>query len=236
MIVFNKLLSGKESVLQKVFSTVEQNTSILITYFNQNCFNTYFKNNDYRKLIDGNFVVYPDGVGIYFSMKYLFNKRVKKTDATDVNHSIIDKLVKNKEPVFIIGGNFNKAFLVKNLNEKGINLAGYNHGFLSKQEKIDLIEEICKNKARFVLVGMGVPKQEFFGHEINKSSSDKIIICVGNFFEFYLGTVKRAPVAFQKLGLEWFFRILTEPKRLWRRYIFGIPEFIYRVIKIKFVQ
>jgi N-acetylglucosaminyldiphosphoundecaprenol N-acetyl-beta-D-mannosaminyltransferase len=233
MIVFNKLLSRKEEVLEKIFGFTEQNTSLLITYFNQHCFNTYFKNDHYRKLIEENFIIYSDGAGIYFSLKFLFKKEVKRTDATNINYSVIDELIKNKEPIFIVGGRYDEAFLHKILTEKGINLAGYGHGFPSSKERIDLVEKICKHEARFVLVGMGVPKQEYFAHEISESSFNKIIICVGNFLEFYLGTVKRAPVIFQKLGLEWFFRILTEPKRLWRRYIFGIPEFIYRVIKLK---
>jgi exopolysaccharide biosynthesis WecB/TagA/CpsF family protein len=236
MIIFNKLLGGREDVLRKIFSPVKQNTSILITYFNQNCFNTYFKNDYYRKLIDESFTIYPDGVGIYFSIKFLFKKGIKRTDATNLNYSIIDKLINDKKPIFIVGGRLKESFLDKVLNEKGINLAGYNNGFLSDHEKIDLVERICKNKAKFVLVGMGVPQQEFFAHEISKSSSNKIIICVGNFMEFYFGTVKRAPVIFQKLGIEWLFRILTEPRRLWKRYILGIPEFLYRIIKLKFTK
>ncbi len=231
MILFDWLITEKQIILDKIFSA--NNSALLLTYFNQNCFNIYYKNEIYRKLIDEDFSVYPDGIGIFLSLKFLFKKKISRTDATNVNHLIIDKLIESKEPVFIIGGKFDKAFLVKSLNEKGINLGEYCQGFFSETEKKDLIEKVNANKARFILIGMGVPGQEYLANEISKASSDKIIICVGNFFEFYLGTMKRAPVIFQKLGIEWLFRLLTEPGRLWKRYILGIPEFLYRIISLK---
>jgi exopolysaccharide biosynthesis WecB/TagA/CpsF family protein len=80
---------------------------------------------------------------------------------------------------------------------------------------------------------MGVPKQELFAEQLIRTSNERVIICVGNFLEFYFGTKKRAPYFLQKIGFEWMFRLLSEPKRLWRRYLLGIPLFIYRVIKIK---
>jgi N-acetylglucosaminyldiphosphoundecaprenol N-acetyl-beta-D-mannosaminyltransferase len=231
MKVFNKLLTSEDEVLEKIFNGGHQDSSLLVTYFNQHCFNVYSKNDKYQKLIDENFSVYPDGIGIYLSLRFLFDKKIQRTDATQLNHLIIDKLIENKGSVFIIGGKFDESFLVKYLNKKGINLAGYCRGFFSEQEAKDIIQKA--GEAKYILIGMGVPGQEYFADEIIKSLPGKTIICVGNLLEFYLGTIKRAPVIFQKLGIEWIFRLLTEPRRLWRRYILGIPEFLYRIIKIK---
>ncbi len=233
MIIFDKLLSGGEEVLEKIFNGESRNFSLLITYFNQHCFNIYSKNDNYKKLIDENFYVYPDGIGIYLSFKFLFKKKIQRTDATQLNHLIVDKLTENKEPVFIIGGKFDETFLAKSLNGKGINLSGYCRGFFSIQGRKDLIEKVRTDKSKFILIGMGVPEQEYLANEISKSLSNKIIICAGNFLEFYLGTKKRAPVIFRKLGIEWIFRILTEPRRLWKRYIIGIPVFFFSIIKMK---
>ena len=155
MILFDRLITEKQIILDKIFSA--NNSALLLTYFNQNCFNIYYKNEIYRKLIDEDFSVYPDGIGIFLSLKFLFKKKISRTDATHVNHLIIDKLIESKEPVSIIGGKFDKAFLVKSLNEKGINLGEYCHGFFSETGKKDLIEKVNANKARFILIGMGVP-------------------------------------------------------------------------------
>ena len=229
--LFDKIIKSEKEVLGLIENPGTSGSNTSLTYFNQHCFNVYFKNDKYRKLIDDNFSVYPDGIGIYLSLRFLFRKKVQRIDATQLNSLIIDKLIENKESVFIIGGKFDESFLVKYLNEKGINLAGYWQGFFSEQEAKDILHKA--SKAKYILIGMGVPGQEYFADEIIKSLPGKTIICVGNFLEFYLGSIKRAPVIFQKLGIEWVFRLLTEPGRLWSRYILGIPEFFYRIIKIK---
>ena len=81
---------------------------------------------------------------------------------------------------------------------------------------------------------MGVPQQELFAEKLLRIPDSKVVICVGNFLEFYFGTKKRAPVFIQKIGMEWLFRLITEPGRLWNRYLIGIPLFIFRILKLKF--
>ena len=111
------------------------------------------------------FTVYPDGIGIYLSLRFLFRKKIQRTDATQLNHLIVDRLTENKKPVFIIGGKFDETFLAKTLNEKGINLSGYCHGFFSGQGRKDLIEKVRTDKSKFILIGMGVPEQEYLANE-----------------------------------------------------------------------
>jgi N-acetylglucosaminyldiphosphoundecaprenol N-acetyl-beta-D-mannosaminyltransferase len=77
---------------------------------------------------------------------------------------------------------------------------------------------------------MGVPLQEKIAFELSKRINGLQIICVGNFLEFYFGTIKRAPKFLHNSGFEWIFRLLTEPRRLWKRYLIGIPVFIARII------
>ena len=81
---------------------------------------------------------------------------------------------------------------------------------------------------------MGVPRQELFADKLSEMLPNKVIICVGIFFEYYFGTTRRAPEIFQKIGMEWMFRLLYEPRRLWSRYVIGIPKFIFGILKVKF--
>jgi len=83
---------------------------------------------------------------------------------------------------------------------------------------------------------MGVPKQEIFAEKLSQSQNSKVIICVGNFFEFYFKLKKRAPVFVQNIGMEWLFRLFTEPSRLWKRYLIGIPVFFFKIFRIKFFR
>jgi len=230
--MFDKLVTDKQVILDKIFYTIKDNSSLLLTYFNQHCFNIYFKNNNYKNLIDDSFFVYSEGIGMFIFLWLILKRKVKRIDATFL-YDLMEEISKRAENVFIIGGKFNEEELRRNLREKGINLTGYHNGYFMEKEKDSILKKITLEKTRIIFVGMGVPKQEFFAYELSKSSNDKVIICVGNFQEFYFGRIKRAPLIFQKLGIEWLFRLISEPGRLWRRYLIGIPEFLYRVIKIK---
>ena len=135
--------------------------------------------------------------------------------------------------MFIVGGNFtnDKIQIFKN---KGLNFCGYQSGFFNLGAESGTIDEIKKAEPDVIIIGMGIPNQEIFASRLSEHLSNKKIICVGNFLEFYLGTVKRIPRFFRNFGIEWIFRLITEPKRLWRRYVFGIPQFIISIIMLKF--
>ena len=228
--IFNKLLTDLNDIRQKVTYSIERGEPFLLTYLNQNCFNIYFNNNKYRKLLDTKFTVYQADLGIFIILKFFGRMNVKRIDATEMNKIILNDIIKNKIPLVIIGGNFDEKFVFDESEKRGINLVGYYNGFFKETETEKIISHVSKFNNSVVMIGMGVPRQEIFAEKI---SGLKVIICVGNFFEFYLGTVKRASVIFQKLGLEWFFRILTEPRRLWKRYIIGIPVFFFNIVKMK---
>ena len=77
-----------------------------------------------------------------------------------------------------------------------------------------------------VWIGLSTPKQEIFAYRLSKYTKVHFIITVGAAFDFYTGKVKQAPKYIQKAGLEWLFRLLMEPKRLWKRYFEIVPLFI----------
>lgn len=101
----------------------------------------------------------------------------------------------------------------------------------------DVIRKIIDSKARFVFLGLGFPKQELIGVQLSEKlkacNYDQHVVCLllGASFEFYFGLKKRAPVFFQKSGLEWLYRFLLEPKRLWKRYTIDNVRFLGIVIQ-----
>lgn len=88
------------------------------------------------------------------------------------------------------------------------------------------LQEIIKAKPDFIWLGIGTPKQIELSSYIKSHSKNGKILCVGAAFEFVTEQKKQAPLLLQNYGLEWMFRLLTEPKRLWRRYLFTIPKFL----------
>lgn len=101
---------------------------------------------------------------------------------------------------------------------------------LTDREDEEIIEEINRVKPDFLWVGLGAPKQEIWMAK-HKNKVSAVMIGVGAGFDFHAGTVKRAPVWMQKCGLEWFYRLLQDPKRLWRRYVVTNSKFIWYLLK-----
>ena len=91
---------------------------------------------------------------------------------------------------------------------------------VSQMNVDDFIERIVQSGANVVWVGLGTPKQDFIAKMISNRTGITTL-CVGAAFDFISGSTPEAPRVFLKFGLEWFFRLITEPKRLWRRYLLG---------------
>jgi N-acetylglucosaminyldiphosphoundecaprenol N-acetyl-beta-D-mannosaminyltransferase len=112
----------------------------------------------------------------------------------------------------------------------GIRIVGmYSPPFrpLTEEEDAWLCSEINKLKPDFLWVGIGAPKQEIWMQEHREKIAGTVMLGVGAAFNFFAGTLDKAPEWVEKAGLEWFYRLLKEPKRLWRRYVLGGFKWIY---------
>lgn len=92
-------------------------------------------------------------------------------------------------------------------------------------------DRIRSTGATFLWVGLGTPKQDLVAEEFRKLRAAPVILCVGAAFDFLAETISRSPIWMQRIGLEWLFRLIKEPRRLWRRYLIGNPKFVAGVAK-----
>jgi N-acetylglucosaminyldiphosphoundecaprenol N-acetyl-beta-D-mannosaminyltransferase len=86
-------------------------------------------------------------------------------------------------------------------------------------------QAVQSSTANLVWVGLGTPKQDFIASRLTRLTEVNTV-CVGAAFDFYAGTQKQAPLFLRQIGMEWFFRLVTEPRRLWKRYLVGNMIFI----------
>jgi N-acetylglucosaminyldiphosphoundecaprenol N-acetyl-beta-D-mannosaminyltransferase len=100
---------------------------------------------------------------------------------------------------------------------------------LEAQEKAKIVAEIAASGARILFVGLGCPKQELWMAE-HKGKIPAVMLGVGAAFDFHAGVIRQSPAWLQKLGLEWLFRLAQEPRRLWRRYLYNNPRFVFLAI------
>ncbi|MFB2603093.1 WecB/TagA/CpsF family glycosyltransferase, partial [Rhizobium phaseoli] len=107
-------------------------------------------------------------------------------------------------------------------------------GFFDKVDSSDVTEEIERQKLDILIVGMGTPLQEKWVHDNIRADHARLVLTVGALFDFVSGAVPRAPKTVRMMRLEWAYRLIQEPARLWRRYIVGIPVFLFHVLRYRF--
>lgn len=116
-------------------------------------------------------------------------------------------------------------------DDHGLNVVSHHHGFMPVEHYVRLVDECRPN---IVLLGMGMPKQEILASHLKARVPDpKVVICGGAILDFLAGRVSRAPVWMRMVGMEWAYRLLLEPKRLFRRYVVGNPLFVYRLLRYR---
>lgn len=228
--LLNNIITSENSLLSLIKSSDD---NFLITYINQHCFNTSFTDREYFDILTSGFKIYADGVGLYLSLKFLGFHPLENFNASDLNQKAFDYFIKNRTPIYILGGKFDTSLILSAFIKKGVNIKGYSNGYEETVSLHDLALTISNSCAEVIIIGISVPKQEKIAHALFKLLPDKSFLCVGNFLEFYLGTKKRAPEFLRNSGFEWLFRLSIEPKRLWKRYLIGIPVFVYHIIKLK---
>ncbi|EKD65565.1 MAG: sugar transferase/glycosyl transferase, WecB/TagA/CpsF family protein [uncultured bacterium] len=204
----------------------------IIFYVDAYHFNIANKDSFYKKILQTATFVHASGMGPVLASKMLGSPLPERTPTPDFIEEIFTIAEKKKWSFYLLGGEKDVVEkTVQNLRKKfpGLKIAGYHHGFFTNNNKI--VEEINRAKPDIVLVGMGPPKQEKWIEENKDKINAKVFWAVGALFDILSGKRKRAPNWMQDLGLEWAYRVGQEPKRLWRRYIFGNIEFLFIVLK-----
>jgi len=186
----------------------------------------------YKQFITDALVRYCDGEGVRFGAYLLGEHIPERITLSDYIYDLAETAVKHDLNLFFLGSTPVVAELAaKRLKElyPAIRLSGYHHGYFSKQENNSVIDMINASQPDILFLGMGVPKQEEWAKENFNKLNAKIIWMGGGFLNTLSGKIKRCPRWLSKIGFEWLFRLIQEPKRLWKRYMIGNPIFLYRV-------
>lgn len=192
---------------------------------------------DFLEIVNSAGLATPDGMPLVWLSKLKGNRNAERVYGPDLMLAFCKLAQSRGYSNFFYGGKESvPEKLAMNLQQKfpRLKISGtFSPPFreLTDQEDNQIVEMINRAKPDVVWVGIGSPKQErWMAQHLDKINA-AVMIGVGAAFDFISGTKKQAPKWMQKSGLEWMFRLITEPKRLWKRYLFGNPKFIYLLIK-----
>lgn len=192
---------------------------------------TAFENEQYREVQNGGIMAIPDGGPLSYVGKHRGYGDMQRTTGPDLMGELF-QLSSEKGYRHYFYGSTEKTLelLYEKLMEKypGISIVGmYSPPFrpLSQKENeliVNNINEVCPD---FIWVGLGAPKQEIWMSE-HQGQFQGLMIGVGAGFDYYAGNIKRAPEWMQKTNLEWLYRLIQEPRRLFGRYLYTNFKFI----------
>lgn len=180
-------------------------------------------------------LILPDGYGMYIAAKLLHGGKrafAKIFNGTDLYEQILNEANLHHWRIFFFGETEDVLeALRRRMHDTfpGVVVAGTHHGFVDLDDKT-AVAAVKKGNADILMIGMGTPKQDRWLWKYAGELQTPVLMTVGAGIGFMSGEKIRAPRALRKLHMEWLFRFTQEPRRLWRRYFFGIPKFIFYVV------
>ncbi len=208
-------------------------TSIVVSFLNAHALNIACDNEDFfSNLIDSDFLL-RDGIGIKLSMKFLGNSPGLNMNGTDLIPRFVEELKDRRLALFGTQSPWLDVATDK-MAEKGIDVVCSHHGFSPIEDYVRIANDF---HPELIILGMGMPKQEAVAASLkNNLECPAIIINGGAIFDFMAGRFPRSNMLWRKTGLEWLFRLINEPKRMWRRYLLGGAVFACRIIFLRVQQ
>ena len=181
-------------------------------------------------------IINADGQSIVWALRFLGNEIPERVTGIDLMENLVKLSHEKGLKIFFLGA---KKEVVKKVAENYSKLysnniiAGYRDGYFKESEEKIVAKQISDSQAHILFVAISSPKKELFLARYKEVIQIPFVMGVGGSFDVVSGKVVRAPIWMQKSGLEWFFRLIREPRRMWKRYLLTNIIFISLIIKEK---
>ena len=206
-----------------------------VMYANVHSLNSAWEDPELRRILNSADLLYCDGAGVKLGARLLGKELPERMTGADWIYDLSEMCEAKGISTYLLGGEpgvaANAAERLKSLYPR-LAIAGTHHGYFN--DDAEVVEKINERKPDILFVGLGTPLQERW-IENNFAALDVAVVWgVGALVDFVAGKVPRAPRWMLDHGMEWLFRLMVEPRRMWRRYLIGNPLFILRVLKQRF--
>ncbi len=227
---------------------------LLISTLNAHSYNLTHSDAAFAEALQKSDVLIPDGISVVYALRWLSGQKLTKIAGADLFFYEMNRLsgrkaengdgrpektYEQRPKAFFLGSSEGVLEKIKERAGKEFpNVAVHTYSPPYKPEFTEednqaMLAAINAVQPEVLFVGMTAPKQEKWAYAQLEHIQAGHICCIGAVFDFYAGTVQRAPQWLIKLGLEWFYRLVKEPKRLWRRYLVGNAKFVGYVLREK---
>ncbi len=189
---------------------------------------------EYADACDNVDLAVPDGVPVVWLSKLLGTPLKERIAGVDLMYSLLERGNREKLRVYFLGATEEVVQNLKSLCAErfpDLVIAGARNGYFDQAQEQAVCEEVRDANADILFIGMPSPRKELFSDRHQSLMAVPVVIGVGGSFDVITGKVKRAPKLMQNTGLEWLWRLMMEPRKLWRRYLYTNSRFVWMSIK-----
>lgn len=223
------MVSTRAHVAEELVAMAKAGECATVQFINAHCVNVAQTNGAYREVLNRADFLLPDGSGMAIAARLAGTELGENLNGTDLFPELCRSAAQRGQSIFLLGGKAGiaeAAGLAMQDRYPALNIAGTRHGYWSAGEEDAVVAEINASGAAIVLVGLGVPTQEIWIDRIRDRLMARVVMGVGGLFDYYSGSIPRAPAAVRQIGCEWIWRLAQEPRRLFVRYVLGNPRFL----------
>ncbi|MCX7717779.1 MAG: WecB/TagA/CpsF family glycosyltransferase [Candidatus Sumerlaeaceae bacterium] len=205
---------------------------VFVTYLNAWCSNVAARDPEYADILRAADAVYADGQAVVWASALLRRPVPERVNAADFIVDLCQRFARAGVSIYLLGsqdGVAARAAEALTRQAPGLRVVGAAGGYWSDNGSA-AAAAVAAARPDVLLVGLGVPMQEKWAWSRRPEFHARVIWCVGAMFEYFGGARARAPRWVRRAGLEWLFRLILEPRRLWRRYLVGNAVFVWRVL------
>lgn len=227
------LAMRRQDMIDALVRRVCQGTKTRIAFLNAHCANVASGDWQYRQALQSCDAILPDGIGIEIASRLGREPVLDDLNGTDLFYPLCEALARAGKSVFFLGGRPGIADATAKATKSripGLAIAGSHHGYFGPQDEDAMIAHINACRPDVLLVAMGVPAQDTWLARVASRLDAPLLAGVGGLFDFISGATKRAPGWMRRTRLEWAYRLMQEPQRMWRRYLVGNVTFLGRAL------
>jgi N-acetylglucosaminyldiphosphoundecaprenol N-acetyl-beta-D-mannosaminyltransferase len=223
-----------DEAVRRILGLASRSEPRHVSFVNAHYVNVAARDPDYAAALKGASLLFADGSGMRWAGRMRGVRLVDNVNGTDLFPLLATALEAAGRSVYLLGGRPGVAEgVVEYLggHAPSLPVRGWTHGYRSREEWGEVVEEIRAARPDVLLVALGAPEQELWIRAHLERLQVPVTMAVGGLFDFYSGRIPRAPKSIRALGLEWLFRLAQEPGRLWRRYLLGNLIFLGGALK-----
>ena len=206
----------------------------LVLNANAHCLNLCYEDPKLRDFLNGAEVVFCDGAGVMLAARILGRRAPVRITYADWAWQLADFAEAQNFSLYFLGARPGVAqAAARRLKQRypGLNVVGVHHGYFDRSENEAVVQKINAAAPDILLVGLGMPLQEYWLMENRHRLDASVALTGGAVFDYVSGRLRRGPRLLVSSGFEWLARLLIDPRRLWRRYLVGNPLFLLRVVR-----